>query len=65
MPMSIKQKARKYWEIWQNYEEKDLAYRVALLISTLLIVFLSVALAVSALNSALYCFFFSCSMLPL
>ena len=51
--MSIKQKARKYWEIWQNYEEKDLAYRVALLISTLLVVFLSIALVVSALRDPL------------
>jgi hypothetical protein len=51
--MNIKEKSRKYWEIWQNYEEKDQAYRVALLISALLVFFLSAALAVSALKSPL------------
>lgn len=54
--MKINEKVRKYWEIWQSYEEKDLAYRVALLISTLLVVFLSVALVVSALKPPLVIF---------
>ncbi len=35
--MNLKEKTMKYWEIWQNYEEKDLIYRVALIVSTAII----------------------------
>src|SRR3989338_1139110 len=46
--MNIKKKTRKYWEIWQNYEEKDLIYRISLLVSAFLIGVLSLALVVSS-----------------
>lgn len=46
--MNIKEKSRKYWEIWQNYEEKDLVYRVSLLISAFLIGVLSLSLIFTA-----------------
>lgn len=42
--MKFKEKTRKYWEIWQNYEEKDLVYRISLLVSAFLIGTLSLAL---------------------
>lgn len=46
--MNIREKSRKYWEIWQNYEEKDLVYRVSLLISAFLIGVLSLLLIFTA-----------------
>jgi hypothetical protein len=51
--MKLKEKTMKYWEIWQNYEEKDLVYRVSLVVSGFIIAVLSLALVLLSLRAPL------------